>query len=104
MIMTIQDFSTTVGTSAMQIYPAFNGGQDLVYVRVTNIASLAPNAVWLSRTGNAAVGAPGSYPLYPGDSEVFQFPQHVPLNALTAVAAVGPTPITVQVAVDNSAI
>ena len=48
---------------AQEIFPAWSGSPDLVYMKITNISILASAVVWLSRTGNAAVGMPGSYAL-----------------------------------------
>ena len=89
---------------AQLIFPAWSGSPDLIYMRVTNISNAASAVVWLSSTGNAAVGAPGSYALNPGESEVFQFPQRIPANSLTAIAQSGTASLTVEVAVDQPSV
>lgn len=103
--MQIQDYSTVVNANgAQEIFPAWSGSPDLVYMKITNISILASAVVWLSRTGNAAVAMPGSYALNPGDSELFQFPQRIPANSLTAIAQSGTASLTVEVAVDQPSI
>ena len=92
------DYSQTVGTTAVQIFTAGQIRPGLQFMRIWNVAPSNGGTVWLSRSGNpAAVGAAGSYPLGPGQYELFTLPQAIPKNALSAIADTAGTPLTVEV-------
>lgn len=94
--MVTSSYSATVGTSATTVFPGTTGNlTELFFMRIWNVSSTA--TVWLSRTGTAVVGAAGSFPLGPGLSETWVFPQAIPTNALSAIATAAGTPLTVEV-------
>jgi hypothetical protein len=90
------DFSLVVGTSAVMALTAANlQGRNLNYLRVWNVSTTA--TIWLSRSGNAVVGGAGSYPLSPGQFEVWANPQAIPINPLSIVSTAAGTPVTIEV-------
>ncbi|MDT7953195.1 MAG: hypothetical protein RQ966_16960 [Acetobacteraceae bacterium] len=97
----LKDYSCSVGTEAVEVYPALHalaavgtptstGG--LSHLRIWNISSVT---IWLSRSGQAAVRQPGSYPLRAGEREEHDVP-YLPLEALSAVAEADGAGLTVE--------
>lgn len=79
------DYSTTVGTTSQTVLTAaqiatFRG----VFLRIVNVSVSA--TIWLNRNGPAVVNGPGSYPLAPGQIEVYQGGNPVPDNIVCAIA------------------
>ena len=96
--VTTRDYSTAVQTTATPILP--NGvTAGAVYYRLFNASSTI--TIWLSRAPNAATqvgaNAAGSYPLPPGQYELFTTPQAIPGNALWAAAPAGVAQLTVEI-------
>lgn len=93
--MNTRDFSLTVGTSAIQVSPAATFGAGLSFLRVWNVSPTA--TVWCSRSGNpAVVNGAGSFPLLPGQYEMFVYPQAIPLNPWSLIASAANTPVTIE--------
>lgn len=85
-----------IGTAAQIVYSATYMTQNkATYLQIWNVAANGGGTIWLSYTGVAAPNAPGSFPLYPGQSQIFS--DNAPSNGLSAVASVAGTPLTVMV-------
>ena len=95
--MTTQDFSLTVGTSAVTVFGTGQlYGKLLSYLRIWNVSASA--TIWCSRNGNpAVVNGAGSYPIGPGQYELFTSPQAIPINPLSIIATAVGTPVTIEV-------
>ena len=91
------DYSQTIGTTAVQIFAVGQLQRGLNYYRLWNVAATGGGTIWLSRAGVAGVNAPGSYPLLPGQFEEFKPPAGIPANGLSAIATAAGTPLTVEV-------
>lgn len=97
-----KDFSQTIGAQAgtvftvdqMQALASSRGGQ-LYFMQLTN--SSATDTIWLSRSGVAAPNTLGSFALMPETYQLFQYPQAIPLNTLSAISTGSSTPFTVEV-------
>jgi hypothetical protein len=100
-----QTMGVMVGTSAQQIYACPVSTAPVqpraAYIRVWNVAAPGGGTVWLTRSAavglNVAANAPGCFPLGPGQFEVFQIPQAIPLNPLWAIATEANTPLTIEI-------
>ena len=90
-MLVLKDFSRTIGREPVEVYPSLlpmavsgtaqsTGG--LSHLRIWNVSA---HTIWLSRSGPAAIGKPGSFPLGPGAREEFEGLQ-IPLEGLSAVA------------------
>lgn len=94
--MTTRDFSQVIGQSAVTVLPAGGPvGIAMTYMRIWNVSATA--TVWCSRSGPAVINGAGSFPLAPGNSEVWTFPQSIPVNALSMIASAAATPVTIEV-------
>ncbi len=94
-IMTTNDFSTTVGTTAQTVLtPAQTATFKGVFLRVFNASATA--TIWLNRNGLAVVNGAGSYSLAPGVAEVYGSATPVPDNALSAVASAAGGALTIE--------
>ena len=83
--ITTSDFSSAVGTTAQTVLTAaqvatFRG----IFLRIVNVSTTA--TIWLNRNGPAVVNGPGSYPLAPGQIEIYQGGNPVPDNVVSAIA------------------
>ena len=84
---------TTSGTATQST----NSGTVTTTSNGTSAATPAGGTIWISRSGPAAVNGAGSYPLLPGQSQVFQAPGNIPTNPLSVVATVAGTPLTIEI-------
>lgn len=91
------DYSLVVGTAAVMLFQNLQlGGKLLSYMRIWNVSAAA--TVWCSRSGNAAVvSGAGSFPLSPGNYEMFTSPQAIPLNPLSLISTAANTPVTIEI-------
>ena len=92
------DYSQNIGTTAVQIFAPGFLTAGLSHMRIWNVAPTGGGTVWLSRNGShTAANTAGSYPLAPGQYELFTVPQAIPRNPLSAVATAANTPLTLEV-------
>ena len=98
-LITTRDYSQVIGTAAVTVLTSAQAAGLTVYLRILNAAPAGGGTIWLSRSGSpAAVNGAGSFPLYSGQDELWVSPGPVPLNALSAVATMAGTPLTVEAA------
>jgi hypothetical protein len=96
-----RDFSQTVGsTTAITVFAqgVLNDaplGAALTYMRIYNVSP--SNTIWCSRSGVASPNAPGSFPIYAGNYEIWQPPANVPTNPLSIIAVGGVAQVTIEV-------
>jgi hypothetical protein len=88
------DYSLTVGTTAVTAYaqlpnPVYH------FIRIFNLH--ASNTIWCSRSGVAAVGARGSFPIGPMLYELWVSPGPIPLNSLSLISTGTGTNVTIEV-------
>lgn len=104
--MITRDYSLIVGTTAQWVFwrtpnsgpPFLNSNAPISYMRVWNVAPSNGGTIWLSRNGSpAVVNGAGSFPLPPGQYELFTEPQAIPVNALSAISTAASTPLTVEI-------
>jgi hypothetical protein len=95
--VTTEDFSLVVGATPVIAIP--NGallGRNLSLMRIWNVSTSA--TIWLSRNGQpAAVNTAGSFPIGPGQYELWTSPQAIPVNGLSIVSTAANTPVTIEV-------
>lgn len=92
------DFSQAIGTTAVWIFKHGQVRQGLSFMRVWNVAPPGGGYIWCARNGGvAAPNAPGSFPLGPGQYELFTIPQAIPTNPLSIIATAPNTPVTIEV-------
>jgi hypothetical protein len=89
--------SVIVGTAAVEVIP-WLGQVNLQYMRLWNVAAAGGPTIWLSRAGVASVGTAGSFPIPPGEYELWDTPDAIPINALSAVSTVDGVPLTIEIA------
>ena len=102
--ITTSTTAVMLGTSAVQVFasPVPNTSAPTIahFMRIWNVAASGGGTVWLTRSAaiglNVAPNLPGCFPLAPGQYEVFNTPQAIPMNALYAVATAAGTPLTVE--------
>lgn len=93
----LENLSVVVGTTAVQVLP-WLGHLNLRYMRFWNVAPAGGPTIWLSRAGVASVGMAGSFPIPPGKYEIWDNPDAIPVNALSAVSTADGAPLTVEIA------
>jgi hypothetical protein len=94
-----------LGTTAAQVFvsPVPNTSAPTIarFMRIWNVAASGGATVWLTRSAtiglNVAANLPGCFPLPPGEYELFNTPQAIPMNPLWAVATAANTPLTIEV-------
>ena len=94
-----EDYSLLVGTTPVSVFPPTvfaRAWKRYFFMKIWNTSSTA--TIWLSRAGAAAVGAAGSYPLAPGEYELFTMPQAIPQNNVSAIATQAGAPLNVELA------
>lgn len=94
--MITTDYSLVVGTTAVTLFQNLQlFGKLLSFMRIWNVSAAA--TIWCSRAGVAVVNGAGSFPLPPGQYEMFTNPQLIPLNQLSLIATALATPVTIEV-------
>lgn len=93
------DYSLVVGLTAVSPFPAGAlKGRRLTYMRLWNVAAVGGGTLWLCRNGGIAViNGAGSFPLSPGQFELFVAPQSIPVNNLSVISTLINTPLTIEV-------
>ena len=82
------DFSATIPSDqAVEVYSASAVPANVSFLRIWNVSLTPGGIIWCSRTGQAGVNAAGSFPLAAGEKEVFQAPQAIPTNGLSAISS-----------------
>jgi hypothetical protein len=90
------DYSLLVGQSPDSVFPpGLLNSRRWLYMMLWNVSTT--NTLWLSRAGAAAVGQPGSFPIGPGQYQLFTTPQAIPTNPLSVISTGTSTPFTVEV-------
>ena len=102
--ITTTTVGVTLGTTAVQVYanpvPITDAPTMMHFLRAWNVAASGGGTIWLTRNPaiglNVAANLAGCFPLAPGQYEVFQIPQSIPLNPLFATATAEGTPLTIE--------
>lgn len=91
-----QDFSVVVGGTAVTAIAAgrLEGGL-LRVMRIYNVSTT--DTIWCSRSGTAAINTKGSFPIQPGNYELWAYPQLIPANQLSIISTGTATPVTIEV-------
>lgn len=91
-MITLDYSMTATGTSALAFAQL---GYVPKYMRVWNVSAV--DTTWCSRSGPAVVGGAGSFPLGPGEYELYVSGQTIPANALQIISTGTSTPVTIEV-------
>lgn len=90
------DYSLVVGGTAVTAIKASQlAGGLLRVMRVYNVSTT--DTIWCSRHGTAAISTPGSFPILPGNYELWSYPQLIPANTLSIISTGSATPVTIEV-------
>lgn len=91
-----QDFSLVVGGTAVIAIPAGRLTSGLLRVmRIYNVSTA--DTIWCSRAGTAGISTKGSFPILPGNFELWAYPQLIPANQLSIISTGTATPVTIEV-------
>lgn len=91
--MVTQNYSITATGAAALAFSALSFVPR--YYRIFNTS--AADTIWCSRSGTAAINGAGSFPLAPGNFELYCAPQIIPTNALSIISTGASTPVTIEV-------